>query len=127
MTATVDHVALPAHDSAASARLLAAVLGGLPAGPEGPDGDMNAVHLDDDAMLLYMDAPITPQGHVALRIDADRFIGAVAALRERGIPFGNDPGAPDNGETTDRIGAGSRLYFADPDGHLIELVAPDRS
>lgn len=124
MTATVDHVALPARDSATSARFLAAVLGDLPFGPEGPDGDMAAVRLDDDAMLLYMDAPATPKGHVALRIDADRFAGAVAALRERGIPFGNEPAAPDNGATTDCIGTGSRLYFTDQDGHLIELVAP---
>lgn len=124
MTATVDHVALPARDSVTSAAFLGTVLGDLPSGPTGPDGDMAAVHLDDDAMLLYMDAPDTPQGHVALRIDANRFAGAVAALLERGIPFGNDPGAPDNGITTDCIGTGSRLYFSDPDGHLIELVSP---
>ncbi|MFC4947210.1 VOC family protein [Pseudonocardia sp. GCM10023141] len=124
MTATVDHVALPARDSATSARFLAAVLGDLPARQAGPDDDMFAVHLDGDTMLLYMDAPQTPRGHVALRIDAERFAGAVAALRERGVPFGNDPGAPENGATNDCIGTGSRLYFSDVDGHLIELVAP---
>ncbi len=61
--------------------------------------------------------------HVALRVDADRFAAVVAGLRERGVPFGNDPAAPGNGRTDDDLGEAGRVYFADPDGHLIEVVS----
>lgn len=124
MTAAIDHVALSAHDSGAAARFVAAVLGDLPARQAGPDDDMHAVHLDDGVLLLYMDSPQVARGHVALRIDRARFDGAVAALSARGVPFGNDPATPENGETTDCLGTGGRIYFSDLDGHLIELVTP---
>jgi catechol 2,3-dioxygenase-like lactoylglutathione lyase family enzyme len=100
------------------------LLGGMSVHPVGPDDDMAAVYLDHDAMLLYMTALEVPRGHVALRVDADRFGGAVDWLGARGIAFGNDPGAPNNGETADCIGTGSRVYFSDPDGDLIELATP---
>nr|WP_232662271.1 VOC family protein [Pseudonocardia sp. TRM90224] len=124
-----DHVALPARDAERSARFLADLLGGVQPRPEGPDGDMSSVPVGDGAMLLYMTVGATddiPRGHLALRVDPDRFAGVVAGLRERGIAFGNNPAEPENGETTDCLGEAGRLYFSDPDGHLLEVVTPAR-
>lgn len=122
MSVRIDHVALPVRDADRSARSLATLLGDLPVRPQGPDGDMAAVDLEHGAMLLCMTADEVHPGHVALRVDADRFAAVVAELRERGVPFGNDPAAPDNGRTADDLGEAGRVYFADPDGHLIEVV-----
>jgi catechol 2,3-dioxygenase-like lactoylglutathione lyase family enzyme len=118
----IDHFALPARDADWSARYLATLLGDVEARPAGPDGDMCELLLDHGASLLFMTAPEVPRGHVALRVDAARFEHAVAELRERSVPFGNDPSDPENGRTDDRLGSTGRVYFADPDGHLIELV-----
>lgn len=118
----IDHFALPARDADWSARYLATLLGDIETRPEGPDGDMTSVLLDGGASLLYMTAAEVHPGHVALRVDADRFTRVVDELRNRRVPFGNDPEAPDNGRTADPLGGGGRVYFPDPDGHLIEIV-----
>jgi catechol 2,3-dioxygenase-like lactoylglutathione lyase family enzyme len=121
-SARLDHVALPARDAGWSAGFLATLLGDVEARPAGPDGDMCEVALDDGTSLLYMTAPEVHRGHVALRVDAARFDHVVAELRERGAAFGNDPADPGNGRTDDCLGSAGRVYFADPDGHLIEVV-----
>jgi catechol 2,3-dioxygenase-like lactoylglutathione lyase family enzyme len=121
----IDHFALPARDADWSARFLATLLGDVPTRPEGPDGDMTSVRLDHGALLLYMTAPAAEvhRGHVALRVDPDRFAHVVDELRERDLPFGNDPSDQANGETSDPLcDGGRRVYFTDPDGHLIEIV-----
>jgi catechol 2,3-dioxygenase-like lactoylglutathione lyase family enzyme len=122
----IDHFALPARDADWSARYLATLLGDVEARPAGPDGDMCELLLDHGATLLFMtvrkDGPEVARGHVALRVDAGRFGHVVAELRERGVPFGNDPVDPENGRTEDCLGSAGRVYFTDPDGHLIEIV-----
>ena len=121
----LDHVALRARSSAVSARRLGELLGGARITPEGPDGDMHAVHIGHRAMLLYMDVPAAddvPQQHLALRVDGESFDGLVERLVAQRIPFGNDLEDQRNGRTEDCIGTGGRVYFADPDGHLLEVV-----
>ena len=123
MSVRIDHLALPARDADWSARSLATLLGGVPVHPAGPDGDMVSLDLDDGASLLYATAAEVPTAHVALRVDAERFAAVVAELRERGVAFGNDPQEPANGRTDDHLGEAGRVYFADPDGHLIEVIS----
>jgi catechol 2,3-dioxygenase-like lactoylglutathione lyase family enzyme len=122
MSVRIDHLALPARDADWSARYLATLLGDVEARPAGPDGDMCELVLDHGTTLLYMTAPEVAHGHVALRVDADRFAHVVAELGERGVPFGNDPTDQTNGRTDDCLGSAGRVYFPDPDGHLIEIV-----
>ena len=50
--------------------------------------------------------------------------GAIGRLRQRGLPFGNDPADPANGRTDDPLGGQGRIYFHDADGHLFELFVP---
>jgi catechol 2,3-dioxygenase-like lactoylglutathione lyase family enzyme len=119
----IDHLALPARDADRSARYLATLLGDVAVHPEGPDGDMVSIDLDHGASLLYATTDEVHTAHVALRVDAGRFAAVVAELRERGVPFGNDPEEPGNGRTDDHLGGAGRVYFPDPDGHLIEVIS----
>jgi catechol 2,3-dioxygenase-like lactoylglutathione lyase family enzyme len=119
----IDHVALPARDADWSARSLATLLGGVPVNAAGPDGDMVSLDLEHGATLLYTTADEVHPGHVALRVDPGRFAAVVAELHERGVPFGNDPADPGNGRTDDDLGEAGRVYFPDPDGHLIEIIS----
>jgi catechol 2,3-dioxygenase-like lactoylglutathione lyase family enzyme len=122
-TVAIDHVALPSGDAGRSAQFLAGLLGLADAVPEGPDGDMFGVHLAGGTMVLYMTSPVVVGHHVALRTTVERFEHLVAGLRRAGVAFGNDPTDQHNGETTDCLGTNGRVYFRDPDGHLLEVVA----
>jgi catechol 2,3-dioxygenase-like lactoylglutathione lyase family enzyme len=42
-------------------------------------------------------------------------------LEGEGVRYGSQPTAPTNGEINTRRG-GRGLYFADPDGHLMEIM-----
>lgn len=46
----------------------------------------------------------------------------VDRLDARGVAYGNDPAAPDNGLVTDPLGSEGRVYFTSPDGHLFEVT-----
>ena len=124
---TIDHLGLPASDPEASARWFAELLG-LPAPvPDGPDDDMFNVHLSDDSSVLFVAEPSHARYHVAFGVTLDDFTATVGRLRARGLSFGNDPEAPDNGATDDPLGGQGRVYFQTPDGHFLELtVRPTR-
>jgi len=80
------------------------------------------VDLPDGAFLLYTDGEVVAQ-HLALALDRPAFMAAVGRLQELGVAFGNDPEAATNGLWEDSHGTFGRVYFLDPAGHLLELVA----
>jgi catechol 2,3-dioxygenase-like lactoylglutathione lyase family enzyme len=121
MTVTIDHVGVPAADPEASARFLEQILGEGRITPEGPDGDMFNLSVGQRC-LTYVEALGHGPHHIAFRVKEPTFWGAIERLQERGIAFGNDPGDPSNGETTDPLGGLGRIYFLDPNGHLFELA-----
>jgi len=42
-------------------------------------------------------------------------------LKAEGVRYGSGPGSSTDGEINHRLG-GRGLYFADPDGHLMEIM-----
>jgi catechol 2,3-dioxygenase-like lactoylglutathione lyase family enzyme len=118
----IDHIGLAARDAASSARWLASILGAAEPTPDGADGDMYRIDLAHAAFLLFNPAPTVHPEHVAFRVDATRFQEIVSRLRARGIAFGNDPEAPNNGKTDDPLGGEGRVYFIDENGHLFEAT-----
>lgn len=118
----IDHVGLTAHDPLATARVLAEILGAGAPAADGADGDMFRVDMHDGAFLLFSQAADVVREHVAFRVDAHQFAEVVRRLRERGLPFGNDPESPDNGRTDDPLGGEGRVYFVDANGHLFEVT-----
>jgi catechol 2,3-dioxygenase-like lactoylglutathione lyase family enzyme len=118
----IDHMGIAARDARASARALAELLGAPEPVADGADGDMYRVDLEHRASLLFSTSETVGPQHIAFRVDEGRFAAVVTRLRERGVPFGNDPEDPRNGSTDDPLGGAGRVYFLDANGHLFEVV-----
>lgn len=65
--------------------------------------------------------------HVSLRVDEADIEGSIVWLGERGIEAVHPPGAPSQGPMEEPIVHGwmpaAAVFFRDPDGHLLELIA----
>lgn len=120
---SIDHIAEPCRDPEASAAFLASILG-IPVSRDGADDEFFALRLEAGASLLFTEIKtfVSPL-HFALRVTQAGFAAVVSRLRARSVPFGNDPEAVRNEETRDPLGGHGRVYFQDPNGHLIEVCA----
>ena len=119
MSVRFNHTIVWCRDKQRSATFLADVLG-LPA-PK-PFGPFQVVHLDDGASLDFdeIEGDIASH-HFAFLIDEGDFDPIFGRIRERGIPYWADPGKRRAGEIYHHNG-GRGVYFADPDGHLLEIL-----
>jgi catechol 2,3-dioxygenase-like lactoylglutathione lyase family enzyme len=117
MSAQLNHTIVWCRDKHRSAHFLVELLG-LPT-PE-PLGPMLMVRLDNHVSLdFYDDDPPIASQHYAFLIGEDDFDKAFARLQARG-PWWADPGKQRPREINDHAG-GRRVYFDDPDGHLLEI------
>jgi catechol 2,3-dioxygenase-like lactoylglutathione lyase family enzyme len=123
MSIAIDHVGIPAADPWAAARFLGEILAEGEVAPDGPDGEMASLSIGDSSLSYFGLAAHEPH-HIAFRVTGPVLAGAIGRLRQRGVPFGNDPGDPANGRTDDALGGRARIYFHDADGHLLELFVP---
>ncbi|HET7448905.1 MAG TPA: VOC family protein [Methyloceanibacter sp.] len=119
MTIQFNHTILYAHDSEASAKFLAEMLG-LPAPVKW--GPFVVVKTDNGTNLDYMDTDgeITSQ-HYAFLVDEPNFDAIFARIRARKLPYWADPGQTQQGQINPRDG-GHGLYFEDPNGHFLEII-----
>jgi catechol 2,3-dioxygenase-like lactoylglutathione lyase family enzyme len=120
MTVRFNHTIVHSRDKQASAGFLADILG-LPA-PK-PFGHFMVVGLADSASLDFVDAGNEPiyRQHYAFLIDETDFDPIFARIRERGLDYWADPFKQKSGEINHHFG-GRGVYFADPDGHLFEVI-----
>jgi catechol 2,3-dioxygenase-like lactoylglutathione lyase family enzyme len=120
MPVDLNHTIIAARDKHASARWLADLLGlqvSPPYGPFVPVETSNGVALD------FMDADpqrIVPQ-HYAFLVSEDEFDAIFARLQQAGITHYADPGFT-RAEQINRNDGGRGTYFADPDGHAMEII-----
>ena len=119
MTVTFNHTIVYATDKRRSAEFLANVLG-LPE-PRAMWSFMT-VPLEHGVTLDFAttDRPISPQ-HYAFLVGEDEFDGILARIRAQGIPYWADPGRSRPQQINHNDG-GRGVYFADPDGHLLEAI-----
>jgi catechol 2,3-dioxygenase-like lactoylglutathione lyase family enzyme len=80
------------------------------------------VELDNGVSLDFAaaDGPIQPQ-HYAFLISEVDFDAVFGRIRERGLEYWADPGRYRPGEINHNDG-GRGVYFADPDGHYLEVI-----
>ncbi|GGT79817.1 MULTISPECIES: VOC family protein [Streptomyces] len=120
MAVELNHTAVHARDKHLSAEFLATILGlevGAPFGPFIPVDTGNRVTLD-----FYEDPDLTfvPQ-HYAFLVPEEEFDTMIARLEVLGVTYYADPHHTDPGRVN-RLFGGRGAYFADPDGHNMELI-----
>ncbi|MFC7584395.1 VOC family protein [Nonomuraea antimicrobica] len=119
MAIEFNHTVVSARDKDRSAAFLAGVLG-LPEpsafGPFAVVETSNGVSLD----FIAADGPVVSQ-HYAFLISEDEFDAVWDRLRARGITYFADPGHQ-KADTINTNGGGRGMYFADPDGHNLEVI-----
>jgi catechol 2,3-dioxygenase-like lactoylglutathione lyase family enzyme len=115
----LNHTIVACHDQKLSAAFLTGILG-LPEASR--FGHFLVVEADNGVSLDFAerDGEITSQ-HYAFLVGEEEFDAAFARIRERGLDYWADPGRTRRGQINHRDG-GRGVYFADPDGHLLEIL-----
>jgi catechol 2,3-dioxygenase-like lactoylglutathione lyase family enzyme len=122
VSVVIDHLGLPATNAEEAAQWFSEILGLQAPVADGPDGDMYNVRLSSASSVLFVTEASVASQHMAFGVSEANFTAIVDRLRERGIPFGNDPEDPANGTTLDPLGGKGRVYFSNPDGHFLEVT-----
>jgi catechol 2,3-dioxygenase-like lactoylglutathione lyase family enzyme len=119
MSVELNHTIVACHDQQKSAVFLAEILG-LPAPTR--FGHFLVVATDNGVSLDFSqtDGDVTAQ-HYAFLIGEEDFDAAFGRITDRGIQHWADPGKRRPGEINHNDG-GRGVYFADPDGHLMEII-----
>ena len=114
-----NHTILSAHDSQASAKFLAEILG-LPAPTHW--GPFEMVITENGANLDYLDVDgdIVSQ-HYAFLVSEAEFDAIFARVRDRKLSYWADPAQTNLGEINHHDG-GRGFYFEEPNGHLLEVI-----
>jgi catechol 2,3-dioxygenase-like lactoylglutathione lyase family enzyme len=120
MPVHLDHVTVPTRNKAASASLLAGLLGvpwsetGI--GPFAPVYVKEGLTLDFD----QFDEPF-PVSHYCFRVDQEEFNAILGRIRAAGIAFRSNVHGPVDMQVNTAHG-GSIVYWNVPDGHQWELL-----
>ncbi|MEU8488894.1 VOC family protein [Streptomyces sp. NPDC048641] len=119
MAVELNHTIVAAHDTMASARFLADLLG-LEVAPE--YGPFVPVQIPNGVTLDYMDTAeaISPQ-HYAFLVSEDDFDAIFARIGDAGLTYWADPSHHHPGEIN-RNDGGRGVYFDDPNGHHLEIL-----
>jgi catechol 2,3-dioxygenase-like lactoylglutathione lyase family enzyme len=115
----LNHTIVSCRDQQRSAAFLTGILG-LP--PATRFGHFHVVEADNGVSLDFSQTSgeVTPQ-HYAFLVGEDDFDAAFGRIREQGLDYWADPARTRPGQISDRDG-GRGVYFADPDGHLLEII-----
>lgn len=117
MSVELNHTIVWARDDEASAAFLAGILG-LPAEPR--FGNFVPLRLSNGVTLDYASADHVAPQHYAFALSEAVFERAFDRVRDAGIEYYADPAHHQPGVLNHRFG-GRGFYFADPDGHNMEL------
>jgi catechol 2,3-dioxygenase-like lactoylglutathione lyase family enzyme len=118
----LDHLILPVGEAARSIQFYVSVLGFAHEGRYGP---FDIVRVNPALTLDLLVVEQSPQpAHLAFAMPRSEFDAIAAVLAARGLPCGPSPHHPEGGAVGMQFGAqgmASSLYFADPDGHRLEI------
>ena len=118
MPITLNHTIVPSHDKEGSARFFARIFG---VDYNGLVGHFAQVHVNPDLAFDWDTRSSFESHHYAFLVSDQEFDEIFGRLKTDGVTYGSGPNQPANGEINTRRG-GRGLYFADPDGHLLEIM-----
>jgi catechol 2,3-dioxygenase-like lactoylglutathione lyase family enzyme len=119
---TIDHLILNVNEVDASVEFYVKVLGFK---LEGQDGPFTVLRVSEDFILLLAPWGTGGNEHFAFALSRVEFDKAFAAVKEKGIPYGDSFHSVGT-NTGPGIEAGAKglaptLYMNDPNKHLIEI------
>ena len=121
MPVQLNHHIVHARDAEASAQFLVDLLGLEPWRRFGP---FCVVEVDNGVSLDFMatdDETYLVPNHYAFLVTDDEFDAIFGRIQARGLDWFADPGGKQKGEINRHYG-GRGLYWADPDGHWLEII-----
>ena len=120
MTIELDHFIVSSHHRAASAKLLADLLG-VAWEPE-QAGLFSAVYLNEGLTLDFIEtAEDFPVEHYCFRVGQEEFDAILARIQAAGIPFRSTVRGPVDLQINHQLG-GNSIYWNEPDGHQWEML-----
>ena len=119
MSVQLNHTIVACRDQQRSAAFFTEILG-LP--PATRFGHFLVVQADNSVSLDFSETSeeIKAQ-HYAFLVGEEEFDASFGRIKERGVPYWADPGQTQR-QAINRRDGGRGLYFADPDGHLLEII-----
>jgi catechol 2,3-dioxygenase-like lactoylglutathione lyase family enzyme len=117
MAITLNHTIVPAHNKKAAATFFARLFG-----LEVEDsGHFAAVRVNDTLTLDFDDRDQFEPHHYAFRVSDAEFDAIFGRVKAANLAYSADPFRREVGKINHWNG-GRGVYFADPDGHLWELL-----
>lgn len=119
MPVELNHTIVWCHDKMASSAFMAKILG---LAPPTAFYHFMVVNLDNTVSLDFMEktGPIARQ-HYAFLINESDFDAVFSRIKAEGADYWADPGQTRANEIN-RNDGGYGVYFADPNGHLLEIL-----
>ena len=118
MPVVLNHTIVPSHDKEGGARFFAHIMG---LSQPGAAGHFVQVRVNGDLAMDWDNRSSFDGHHYAFVVSDQEFDEIFGRLKSESVSYGSQPNAPTNGEINTRRG-GRGLYFADPDGHLLEIM-----
>jgi catechol 2,3-dioxygenase-like lactoylglutathione lyase family enzyme len=118
MAIVLDHTIVPARDKDASARFFAQIMG---LSYQGTSGHFAPVQVNESLTFDFDNRETFESHHYAFYISDDEFDAILARVQAAGRPYGSGPMSHQDGKINTRRG-GRGFYFADLDGHLLEVM-----
>ncbi len=118
MAIVLDHTIVPARDKEASARFFAQIMG---LSYQGASGHFAPVQVNESLTFDFDNRETFESHHYAFYISDDEFDAILGRVRAAGRPYGSGPMSHQDGKINTRRG-GRGFYFADLDGHLLEVM-----
>jgi catechol 2,3-dioxygenase-like lactoylglutathione lyase family enzyme len=123
MAIVLDHTIVPARDKEASARFFAEMFG---LDYTGTSGHFAPVYVNDSLTFDFDNRETFESHHYAFCIGNEEFDAILARVKGAGRKWGSGPRSHEDGQINTRRG-GRGFYFADLDGHLLEVMTtPER-
>jgi hypothetical protein len=120
MSVQLDHFIVSSHTKAASAKLLAEILG-VP-WAETAFGVFSPVYINDGLTLDFIQTDADfPVEHYCFRVSQEEFDAILARIKARGIAYRSTVRGPMDMQVDTQFG-GSGIYWNEPDGHQWEML-----